>query len=53
MKFSYICEGKGETLVFIHSYLWDKSMWEPQIKFLKENYQCISIDLPGHGDSDI
>ena len=52
MKFSYICKGKGETLIFIHSYLWDKNMWEPQIEFLKENYQCISIDLPGHGQSD-
>ena len=31
MKFSYSCEGKGETLVFIHSYLWDKNMWEPQM----------------------
>lgn len=53
MKFSYSCEGKGETLVFIHSYLWDKNMWEPQIKFLKEYYQCISIDLPGHGQSSV
>lgn len=53
MKLSYICKGKGEALVFVHSYLWDKDMWEPQIKFLKEYYQCISIDLPGHGQSDI
>lgn len=53
MRFSYICEGKGETLVFIHSYLWDKNMWTPQMEFLKKNYQCISIDLPGHGESDI
>lgn len=53
MKFAYICKGKGETLIFIHSYLWDKNMWEPQIEFLKEYYQCISIDLPGHGQSDI
>jgi pimeloyl-ACP methyl ester carboxylesterase len=53
MKFAYICKGKGETLIFIHSYLWDKNMWEPQIEFLKEHYQCISIDLPGHGQSDI
>lgn len=53
MKFAYICKGKGETLIFIHSYLWDKNMWEPQIEFLKEHYQCISIDLPGHGQFDI
>lgn len=51
MKFSYIDEGKGKTIIFIHSYLWDKEMWRPQIDFLKNDYRCISIDLPAHGDS--
>lgn len=46
MKFSYIDEGKGETLVFIHSYLWDKEMWRPQIEELKKDFRCIAIDLP-------
>lgn len=53
MNFSYICEGSGETIVFIHSYLWDKNMWRPQIDFFKKDYKCIAIDLPGHGDSEI
>lgn len=53
MKLSYICKGQGEVIVFIHSYLWDKNMWEPQIEFLKDRYKCISIDLPGHGDSPL
>lgn len=26
-------------------------MWRPQVEHLKEKYRCISIDLPGHGDS--
>ncbi len=51
MKFSYIDEGKGRTVVFIHSYLWSKEMWKPQIDFLKNDYRCISIDLPAHGSS--
>ncbi len=51
MKFSYIDEGKGETLVFIHSYLWDKEMWRPQIEELKKDFRCIAIDLPNHGES--
>lgn len=50
-KFSYISEGEGEVLVFIHSFLWDKEMWRPQIDFFKNNFKCISIDLLGHGDS--
>lgn len=49
---TYIDTKKGnETLVFIHSYLWDKMMWEPQINYFKNRYRCISIDLIGHGDS--
>ena len=51
MKLEYIDEGKGEVIVFVHSYLWDKEMWRPQVEHLKEKYRCISIDLPGHGDS--
>ena len=53
MNLSYICTGQGETIIFIHSYLWDKNMWQPQINFLKNKYKCISIDLPGHGDSPL
>ena len=51
MKLEYIDEGKGEVIVFVHSYLWDKEMWRPQVEHLKEKHRCISIDLPGHGDS--
>ncbi|STO31332.1 3-oxoadipate enol-lactonase 2 [Fusobacterium necrogenes] len=51
MNLRYIDEGEGEVLVFVHSYLWNKEMWRPQIDYLKEKYRCISIDLPGHGES--
>ena len=51
MKFSYVDEGKGEVLVFVHSYLWDKEMWKPQVEELKKDFRCIAIDLPNHGES--
>lgn len=51
MALAYKDIGKGKTIVFIHSYLWDKNMWFPQLEFFKKNYRCISIDLPGHGES--
>lgn len=50
-KLAYISEGEGDVLVFIHSFLWDKEMWRPQIDFFKKKFRCISIDLLGHGDS--
>lgn len=50
----YIDTGKGnETIIFIHSYLWDKEMWRPQLDYFKEKYRCISIDLIGHGNGKI
>lgn len=51
MKFSYTDIGKGKTIIFVHSYLWDKEMWQPQLDFFKNNFRCIAIDLPGHGNS--
>lgn len=42
----YIDTGKGSRVViFVHSYLWDKNMWTPQIDYLKDEYRCISINL--------
>ena len=51
MKLTYKEIGQGKTIIFIHSYLWDKDMWNPQYEYLKRNFRCIGIDLPGHGES--
>lgn len=48
----YIDEGEGFPLLFGHSYLWDSSMWEPQIKALSAKYRCIAPDLWEHGRSE-
>lgn len=54
MMLPYIDIGKGkETLVFIHSYLWDKEMWKPQLEYFKHKYRCVSIDLIGHGNGKL
>ena len=49
---SYTDEGKGErTIIFIHglgSYL---QAWIRNVEGLKDNFRCISIDLPGYGKS--
>ncbi|MGD9995005.1 MAG: alpha/beta fold hydrolase [Salinivirgaceae bacterium] len=49
---AYTDQGKGaETIIFIHglgSYL---QAWTKNVEVLKNNYRCISIDLPGYGKS--
>ncbi len=46
-------QGKAEnpTLVFLHGFLGNFNDWTETISYLKENYYCISLDLPGHGHS--
>jgi 2-succinyl-6-hydroxy-2,4-cyclohexadiene-1-carboxylate synthase len=38
-------------LVFLHGFLGCKEDFEPIAEELSENYYCICIDIPGHGDS--
>jgi pimeloyl-ACP methyl ester carboxylesterase len=47
----YQIRGSGFPVLLGHSYLWDSSMWEPQIKALSRSFQVIAPDLWGHGRS--
>jgi len=51
---SYIDEGSinDPTIILIHGFPLNKSMWNKQIKELKENYRVIAYDIRGHGNSD-
>ncbi|MCY4043845.1 MAG: alpha/beta hydrolase [Cellvibrionales bacterium] len=51
-RLSYIDKGKGDVLLFGHSYLFDQNMWQPQIDALSKHYRCIVPDLWGHGESE-
>lgn len=45
--------GEGPVLVFGHSYLWDSTMWAPQVEVLSQSYRCIVPDFWGHGGSSV
>jgi 3-oxoadipate enol-lactonase len=49
----YTDQGNGTPLVFIHAFPLSKAMWQPQVDALKDRYRVITIDLGGHGESDI
>ncbi|OFX38433.1 MAG: hypothetical protein A2X04_14705 [Bacteroidetes bacterium GWF2_41_9] len=51
---SYIDEGptNSPTIIFIHGFPLNKSMWGKQIEILKENYRVIAYDIRGHGNTD-
>lgn len=52
---SYIDEGitNSATIIFIHGFPLNKSMWEKQIKQFKEDYRVIAYDIRGHGNTDV
>lgn len=47
----YIDQGKGPAVLLAGSYLWDQTMWAPQITALSQHYRVIAPDLWGHGQS--
>jgi pimeloyl-ACP methyl ester carboxylesterase len=53
IKVHYTNHGKGETaLVFVHGWACDETVWSEQAPALAEKIRVITIDLPGHGQSD-
>lgn len=49
----YRDEGSGSVLLFLHGFLENLNIWDGFYKALSEKYRLISIDLPGHGLSDV
>ncbi len=48
---AYSKVGNGPHLCFLHGFCENKSVWEPVITDLQKDFTCISIDLPGFGDT--
>lgn len=46
-------KGKKETLIFIHGWPLNHTVWDKEVKYCrKKNYGTIIVDLRGHGKSD-
>ena len=43
--------GQGDPVIFLHGFFSDHRLWEPIIQTLSSDYQCLAVDLPGHGES--
>ncbi|MGI9113952.1 MAG: hypothetical protein DLM52_13230 [Chthoniobacterales bacterium] len=52
-KVHYTVYGNTDpTLVFVHGWACDETVWKAQAPELGREMRCITIDLPGHGQSD-
>ena len=52
-KISYHVYGQGKTVVLLHGFGEDSSIWQPQINFLQNHFRLIVPDLPGSGQSEL
>jgi 3-oxoadipate enol-lactonase len=44
--------GTGTSLVFLHAFPLNRTMWKPQEEALSRQCRVITMDLRGHGESD-
>ena len=52
VKIVYSVYGKGEpTLVFVHGWSGDRSVWQKQVPYFAKKYRVLVLDLAGHGAS--
>lgn len=51
LTWHYDKAGSGEALLFIHGFAGCGAWWHHQLEFLKQDFEVIAIDLPGHGQS--
>jgi 3-oxoadipate enol-lactonase len=52
MELAYEERGSGSTLVFIHGFPFDRTMWIPQLAGLAKVRTCVAVDLRGSGLSN-
>jgi 3-oxoadipate enol-lactonase len=44
--------GAGEPVVFLHAFPFQAAMWDYQVEAFEGTNRCVTIDLPGFGQSD-
>jgi pimeloyl-ACP methyl ester carboxylesterase len=52
-KIYYSEEGAGFPVILIHGYLETSDVWKEFVPLISDKFRVISVDLPGHGHSDI
>jgi len=52
-KINYNDTGKGFPIVLLHGYLESSEVWNGFEEKLASEFRVISVDLPGHGKSDV
>ena len=52
MSLSYLQQGEGKDIVFLHGYLASKESFAPQIAYFSQKYRVTALDFPGFGGAE-
>lgn len=52
VRLSFVDEGRGQPILFVHGFPLSRAIWQPQIEVLSKNFRVIAPDLRGHGESE-
>jgi len=54
-QFNYQIIGREDSpkLLFIHGFMGDLVDWKEVVELLRDRYQCLILDLPGHGRTQV
>jgi pimeloyl-ACP methyl ester carboxylesterase len=52
-RINYFDKGEGDSIVLLHGYLESSEVWNGFEAGLSSSFRVISVDLPGHGLSDV
>jgi pimeloyl-ACP methyl ester carboxylesterase len=52
VRLSYIDQGQGVPILFVHGFPLSRAIWQPQIEALSKKFRIIAPDLRGHGESE-
>lgn len=48
---AYDQDGQGFAIAFVHGLTFSRATWRPIVDRLADRFRCVSVDLPGHGDT--
>ena len=51
VELAYEERGLGQPIVFVPGLTFNRTTWRPIVERLAQQFRCVSIDLPGQGES--
>ena len=51
VELAYTDVGEGPSILLVHGHPFNRTMWQPQVEFLRAQYRVVAPELRGYGES--